>query len=62
MQMEQLRPMTLQITLHALELASLIAAARWVVEGRPGEMPDEAVEQLRQVLANYDTAQQQLAG
>lgn len=58
MQIEQVRPMVLRVTLHAYELASLIAAARWIVEGTEGERPDEAIKQLRRVIANYDTASQ----
>ena len=43
-----------QVTLHAYELAALIAAARWVVEGGQGELPAGAAEQLRQVVDSYD--------
>jgi hypothetical protein len=53
---ERVRPAVLRLTLHAYELAALIAAARLVAEKGEGELPDEAVEQLRQVLANYDEA------
>jgi hypothetical protein len=35
-------------------MAALIAAARWVAEGAEGEIAEEAVDQLRQILANYD--------
>jgi len=59
MQIESIRPTMLQVTLHSLELATLIAAARWVAEGQPGELHDEAVDKLRQVLAEYDAAWQQ---
>jgi hypothetical protein len=53
---ERVRPSVLRLTLHAYELAVLIAAARLVAEKGEGELPDEAVEQLRQVLASYDEA------
>lgn len=56
MQIEQIRPTQWRITLHPYELAALIAAARWVVEGTEGAMTAEAVEQLEQVLDNYDRA------
>ncbi|HUH08673.1 MAG TPA: hypothetical protein VML96_12815, partial [Egibacteraceae bacterium] len=38
----------------SMELASLISAARWALHGAEGELPREAAEQLRQVLASYD--------
>jgi hypothetical protein len=56
MKVERVRPVTLQVTLSAYELSALIAAARWVSEGAKGELAPEAVDQLRQVLANYDAA------
>ena len=54
MQLERIRPSVLRLTLHAYELAALIAAARLVAE--KDELPEEASEQLRQVLASYDEA------
>ena len=54
MQLERVRPSVLRLTLHAYELAALIAAARLVAE--KDELPEEASEQLRQVLASYDEA------
>jgi hypothetical protein len=53
-QLERVRPSVLRLTLHAYELAALIAAARLVAE--KDELPEEASEQLRQVLASYDEA------
>jgi hypothetical protein len=53
-QLERVRPSVLRLTLHAYELAALIAAARLVAE--KVELPEEASEQLRQVLASYDEA------
>ena len=54
MVVEQLRSTTYRVTLHAFELATLISAARCVVEERQGELTSEARAQLEQVLANYD--------
>ncbi len=42
------------------ELAAVIAAARWVAEGADGELPAEAVEQIRKVLTSYDAEAQRL--
>lgn len=57
MQFERLRPTQFRLTLHAAELAALVAAARWVAEGAQGELPPEAVAQVQKVLASLDTAQ-----
>ena len=54
MHIERTRPTTFRITLHTYELAALISAARWVVDGAKGELPREATEQLSQILAAYD--------
>lgn len=40
--------------MHAYELAALISAARWTVNGAKGELPEEATEQLSKILAAYD--------
>lgn len=61
MQIERLRPTQLRLTLHVAEAAALFAAARWVAEGAEGELPTEAIAQLRKVLASYDAAAQQPA-
>jgi hypothetical protein len=56
-QLERVRPTVLRLTLHAYELAALIAAARLEAEkDEVPEVPEEASEQLRQVLASYDEA------
>jgi predicted DNA-binding transcriptional regulator YafY len=55
-QLEQVRPSVLRLTLHAYELAALIAAARLVAQKGEEELPEEAAQQLRQVLASYDEA------
>ncbi len=54
MQLERIRPTTYRITLHTYELAALVSAARWVADGAKGELPQEATEQLSQILAAYD--------
>lgn len=54
MRIEHPKPTVLRVTFHAFELSALVAAARWVVEGAEGELPEEAREQIKQVLENYD--------
>lgn len=54
MKVERIRPTALRVTFHAFELAALIAAARWIVEGAEGELPEESRDQLQQVLESYD--------
>jgi hypothetical protein len=44
------------LTLHPYELATLVAAARWVMERPEGELPSDAMDQLRKVLESYDRA------
>jgi len=53
---ERVRPSVLRLTLHAYELAALVAAARLVAQKGVDELPEEAAEQLRRVLASYDEA------
>jgi len=53
---EPLRPPILQVTMSAYELATLIAAARWALEGGTGELAPEAADQLRQVVDGYEAA------
>jgi hypothetical protein len=59
MQIQQLRPTQVQLTLHSFELATLMAAARWVSDGCAGELPPAAIDQIRQVVHCYDMAWQQ---
>jgi hypothetical protein len=59
MQIERIRPTRLEVTLSPYELAALIAAGRWVVEGAKGEMPVDAIKHLKQVLDAYDKASQE---
>jgi hypothetical protein len=54
MKIKRLKPTVLQVTLHAYELAALISAARWLTNGAKGEMPKDAINQLRKILDNYD--------
>lgn len=56
MQLERLRPSTYRITLSAYELAALVSAARWVVDGAKGELSPEATVHLSQILSSYDEA------
>jgi len=56
MQIERVRPAVFQITLHAYELATLVAAARVVALGAEAELNPEARGQLQTVLADYDEA------
>ncbi len=49
-----------QVTIGAYELAALVAAARWVLEGAEGELPPEARDQLRETLESYDAEARRL--
>ena len=60
MKIKRTKPTVFEVTLHTYELSSLIAAARWVVEGAEGELPKEAVDQLSQVVRSYDEETQRL--
>ena len=61
MELERVRPTVLRATLHAYELAALVTAARYVVDASPAEVPDAARDQLRGLLAKYDTEIHRLA-
>ncbi len=54
MHLERIRPSVLRVTLHAHELAALVAAARWAVAGTPGELGAAQREQLAAVLRSYE--------
>lgn len=56
MHIERTRPLVLRVTLHAMEMGALVAAARWVAEGARGELEPGATEHLRQVVEGYDRA------
>lgn len=59
LRLERIRPRVFQATLHAYELATLLAAARYVVELAPEELPEESLQQLRGLLDDYDRQRQQ---
>jgi len=61
MEIERLRPTVLRATLQAYELAALMAAARYVVESAPADVPDAARDQLRDVLTDYDAKLRRLS-
>ncbi len=54
MHIEKFRNQIFHLTLSGYELATLISAARWAAEGANGEITSEAVNQLKQVVSNYD--------
>lgn len=54
MRLERVRPGVFRATLHAYELAALMAAARWVHDGAQGDVPEESRKQLEGVLASYN--------
>ncbi len=56
MKLERLRPTAWRVTLHPLELAAIISTLRWVTENAEDELPADAMDRLRQVLHDYDTA------
>lgn len=54
MHLEWARPGVLRATAHAFEFAALVAAARYVAESAPPDIPEESLEQLKHVLSDYD--------
>jgi hypothetical protein len=59
MVIERIRPTTFQVTLHAYELAALVAAARMIVQGSEDAsktISEDARLQLQSVLEDYDTS------
>ncbi|MGH2380832.1 MAG: hypothetical protein ACRDG7_06375 [Candidatus Limnocylindria bacterium] len=56
MKLERVQPTVYRLTLHAYEAAALMAAARWAAEGAQDPLPEEAADQLRQLLDSYDRA------
>ena len=52
MHIEKRNNLVFHITLSGYELATLISSARWVAEGAKGELTDEAIQQLKQVVSN----------
>jgi hypothetical protein len=61
MHIEKGRSRIFHITISGYELAALISSARWAAEGAKGDLNPEAVNHLKQVLANYDTAASKLS-
>lgn len=55
MKIERPRPAVLQVTLGTYEMATLMAAIRWVLEGREGDLTPGSLRRLEQVLERYDT-------
>jgi hypothetical protein len=51
---DRVRPSVLRLTAHVADIATLISAARWVADGCRGQLSEEAIGQLRKVLADYD--------
>ncbi|WP_329145065.1 hypothetical protein OG501_26130 [Streptomyces niveus] len=60
MRLEWARPGVVRATAHAYEFAAMVAAARLVAESASPEIPPEALEQLRQVLDEYDAQAERL--
>ena len=60
MLLERPRPTALRVTMSPYEMGTLIAAARWALEGGEGELTDEARSRIQQVLQNYEAAAQRL--
>jgi hypothetical protein len=56
MRIEKGRNNIFLLTLSGYELATLISSARWAGEGGKGELTNDAVNQLKKVLENYDNA------
>jgi len=54
MELERVRSTVLRGTFQVYELAALMAAARYVTESAPPGMPAESLEQLRELLDDYD--------
>jgi len=43
-----------RLTLSSHELAAFVSAVRWVSEGAEGELTDDAKDNLKLLLKNYD--------
>ncbi|MFD5899543.1 MULTISPECIES: hypothetical protein [unclassified Streptomyces] len=54
MRLEWARPGVVRATAHAYELAALVSAARLVAESASPEIPPGTLEDLRQILDDYD--------
>lgn len=62
MKIQRPQPTVLHVTLSTYEMATLMAAVRWVVEGREGTLTAEALDQLQQVLDRYEREMDRLRG
>ena len=62
MRLEWAGPGVLRVTSPAYEFAALVAAARHVAEAAPRDIPQEALEDLRRVLGEYDRQVARLHG
>lgn len=60
MKIERPRPTILKVTLHAYEWAALVAAARWALAMGDDALPQEAQDQLEQVLSRYEEERHRL--
>ncbi|WP_326690648.1 MULTISPECIES: hypothetical protein [unclassified Streptomyces] len=54
MELERVRSTVLRGTFQVYELAALMAAVRYVTKSAPPEVPAESLQQLRQLLDDYD--------
>lgn len=59
--LERVQPTVIRATMHVRELAALMAAVRHLADGTPGDVPEEAREQLGSLLENYDEQVRRLA-
>jgi hypothetical protein len=62
MKIKRVKPAVLQVTLQSHELAALASAVRWIINGTPGEYPQDSVKQLKRILDNYETESRSLTG
>jgi len=61
MELDRVRPTVFKVTLHAYEMAGMMAAVRYVVDSAPAAVPTAAREQLSALLADYDEGIRRLA-
>jgi hypothetical protein len=54
MRLEKLRPTVLRMTVHSYELATIIAALRWMVDKEPQDVPAESLQMVNNLLADYE--------
>jgi hypothetical protein len=54
MRLERIRPAVLRMTVHSYELATIIAALRWMVDEEPQDVPAESLQMVRDLLADYE--------